>query len=210
MTAPERRLLLVRHGETAYNRAGRYQGHLDIPLNDAGEQQAAAIGRRLAGWPLTAVYSSDLQRSAATAAAIARPHDLPLVLVRELREANLGVLQGRPVGGGNPLHGDAGDVVERPRVRDRPQGGESRLDLRRRVQRFVRTLREDLDHLPPGDVVLVGHGGSLQALTAVLLDLPPAAGAAFRFRNCCLTVITVSPQGRHVLVSHNDCGHYEG
>jgi broad specificity phosphatase PhoE len=209
MSAPSRRLLLVRHGETDYNRAGRYQGHLDIPLNSRGLEQAAALSRRLAAWPIVRVYSSDLSRSLQTAEAIAGPHGLAVELAPDLREAHLGVLQGELIRSGNALQGDAGAAFVRSDVRAKPEQGESVLDVRRRVQRFMRRLRPALGELPPGDIVIVGHGGSLQALAAVALGLSPKAGFAFRFRNCCLTIVGSDALGRPNLLAHNDCCHYE-
>ncbi|HET7036654.1 MAG TPA: histidine phosphatase family protein [Thermomicrobiaceae bacterium] len=210
MSVPARRLILVRHGETDYNRAGRYQGHLDIPLNGLGLRQAEAIGRRLAAWPLVRCYSSDLTRSMQTAGAIAAPHGLTVEPVPELREAHLGGLQGELIRSGNALQGDAGSIVDRHDVRARPADGESVLDVRRRVRRFLRRIELELPELPPGDVVIVGHGGSLQALTAVALGLSARDGHAFRFRNCGLTIVSSDALGGPMLVVHNDCGHYEG
>lgn len=57
------RLLLVRHGETGWNREGRYQGHTDTVLNDAGRKQAAQLAARFAGDVFDAIYSSDLKRA---------------------------------------------------------------------------------------------------------------------------------------------------
>lgn len=68
------RLILVRHGESEWNRIGRYQGQLDAPLSALGAQQAEALAERLATEALTAIYSSPLQRARRTAEAIARHH----------------------------------------------------------------------------------------------------------------------------------------
>lgn len=87
-------ILLIRHGETAWNAIRRLQGHLDIPLNMEGERQAAALGRSLAGTRLDAVYSSDLQRARQTAAAIAAHHGLPVQSDAGLRERCYGAFEG--------------------------------------------------------------------------------------------------------------------
>ena len=66
-------ILLVRHGQTAWNANGRWQGHADVPLNETGRGQAEAIAQRLAGqmeWEISALYASDLERAAKTAVII--------------------------------------------------------------------------------------------------------------------------------------------
>ncbi|MEC4722520.1 histidine phosphatase family protein [Noviherbaspirillum sp. CPCC 100848] len=87
-------ILLIRHGETAWNAIKRLQGHLDIPLNAEGERQAAALGRSLASARLDAVFSSDLQRARQTAAAIAGHHGLPVRSDAGLRERCYGAFEG--------------------------------------------------------------------------------------------------------------------
>ena len=57
------RILLARHGETEWNRLGRWQGHADPPLNEQGRRQAAELAERLAGDGIAAIYSSDLARA---------------------------------------------------------------------------------------------------------------------------------------------------
>lgn len=87
-------LILIRHGETDWNVVRRLQGHLDIGLNDIGRQQAAAVAAALAGEQIHAVYSSDMQRTQATAAAIAAARGMPVRLDPALRERCYGDLQG--------------------------------------------------------------------------------------------------------------------
>ena len=72
-------LLLVRHGETDWNRERRWQGHADPPLNDTGRTQARELARQLADVPLEAVYASDLRRARDTAAVVAEAHRLDVV-----------------------------------------------------------------------------------------------------------------------------------
>ncbi|KAM1529450.1 phosphoglycerate mutase-like protein 4 [Malus sylvestris] len=89
-------ILVVRHGETVWNADGRIQGTLDVELNDAGRQQAAALGDRLSKDPkISLVYSSDLSRAYETAQIIAsRCGGLKVVTDPDLRERHKGVLQG--------------------------------------------------------------------------------------------------------------------
>ncbi len=89
-------LILIRHGETAWNLERRMQGQTDTPLSDRGRAQAEAVGQRLAHYPFAALYSSDLARAWDTAAAIARANMRQHEIRREpaLRERTFGILEG--------------------------------------------------------------------------------------------------------------------
>lgn len=87
-------ILLIRHGETAWNAIRRLQGHLDIPLNVEGMRQAAALARAIEDEALDAVYSSDLLRARQTATAIAAPRGMEVRLDRGLRERCYGAFEG--------------------------------------------------------------------------------------------------------------------
>jgi broad specificity phosphatase PhoE len=204
------RLLLVRHGETGYNHAGRIQGQLDIPLNATGIAQARAIGQHLASFPIIRCYTSDLARAVDTAREIATHHRIRVEPVPELREAHLGVLQGRLIRDVEATLADDAAYLLRQDAHARPTGGESPMEVRKRCQRFARRLTRALTRLPSGAVVIVGHGGSLRALTAVLLRLPASAGWSFRFDNGSLTEIEWRPNRRPLLVTYNDRCHLAG
>ena len=87
-------ILLIRHGETAWNAEKRMQGHLDIGLNDEGLRQAAALGHALRHEALDAIVSSDLQRASQTAAAIAAGRELTVGSDAGLRERCFGGFEG--------------------------------------------------------------------------------------------------------------------
>jgi broad specificity phosphatase PhoE len=85
-----RRLVLLRHGRTAWNDAGRAQGHADVPLDDVGELQAKTVAPLLAALSPVAVWSSDLSRAAQTAAHVGAEAGLEPVLDARLREFDVG------------------------------------------------------------------------------------------------------------------------
>lgn len=87
-------ILLARHGETDWNRANRFQGHADPPLNPAGREQARALAEALADEPLGAVYTSPLRRAAETAEIVAAAHGLQADPVDGLREVDVGSWEG--------------------------------------------------------------------------------------------------------------------
>ena len=87
-------LLFARHGQTDWNREGRWQGHADVPLNALGREQARALAARLAGDPLAALYSSDLRRALETAEIVGRALRLDVVSEPGLREIDVGSWSG--------------------------------------------------------------------------------------------------------------------
>ena len=87
-------LILIRHGETAWNRERRKQGQTDTPLSDTGRAQAQAVGERLARYPFAALYSSDLSRTLDTATAVAERLALKVQPLALLRERHYGIFQG--------------------------------------------------------------------------------------------------------------------
>jgi probable phosphoglycerate mutase len=87
-------IILIRHGETAWNAERRLQGHLDIPLNPEGQRQAALLGAALAGEPIDLVVSSDLARARQTAQAVADALGMTVRVDAQLRERCYGGFEG--------------------------------------------------------------------------------------------------------------------
>jgi len=87
-------ILLARHGETDWNREGRFQGHADPPLNRTGRAQAVDLSVALMAEQLAAVYSSPLRRALETAEVLAASHGLEPVPVDNLREVDVGSWSG--------------------------------------------------------------------------------------------------------------------
>ena len=157
---------LARHGQSDWNAARRWQGHADRPLTGLGRRQAAELAERLADTPLDAVYSSDLRRARETAEAVATRHGLPLHVLSELREVDVGSWSGL-----TRLEAEERFPEAFARWRDGGQGWEDGEPYERMAERVVATvLRVAADH-PDGTVLLVAHGGPIRALHAVALGL---------------------------------------
>lgn len=84
------RIVLVRHGQTEWNREERFRGQIDVPLNEVGHAQAQAVARWLADWPIVAVYSSPLSRAVETARPTAQAHGLVVQPEPGLLDINYG------------------------------------------------------------------------------------------------------------------------
>ena len=90
-------LILIRHGETDWNRELRFQGHVDVGLNEVGREQARRIGLRLAREPAHRLYASDLMRAQQTASPVGAGLKLPTLADPSLREQNFGRVDGMRV-----------------------------------------------------------------------------------------------------------------
>jgi broad specificity phosphatase PhoE len=161
-------LILVRHGETDWNRDSRYQGHADPPLNDAGREQARELARRLEPLALDAIYTSDLRRAAETAEIIRAGREIPLVAHEGLREVDVGSWSGLTRA-----------EIERRFPGETTHNGESRDAFRRRVVGTVTAIAAQHDG---ARILIVSHGGSLRAVLSHALrdDSVP------RVENCAL------------------------
>lgn len=168
-------LWLVRHGQSAWNVAGRIQGQSPRAgsLTPAGREQAELAARQLAGLApgARAVVASDLARTAETAAIIAGRLGLPLEFDPRLREQDLGQLEGtRSVADDGP-RGSTGDVIDQfwDDPYRRPPGGETVAELYKRVHGALSGLAEGR---PGIDLIVVTHGGPVRVATADRLPPP--------------------------------------
>jgi probable phosphoglycerate mutase len=157
-------LILVRHGETDWNRDGRWQGQADAPLNERGREQARALADELAGEPVDAVYASDLSRARETAEIIAARLDRePVEVDRRLREVHVGGWSGLTMA---EIEDRFPADFERWRAGDPAHafsGGETYAAMGERV---VDGLAEIASRHPDGHVVVVLHGGSIRGALA--------------------------------------------
>ncbi|MET0718473.1 MAG: histidine phosphatase family protein [Pseudoxanthomonas sp.] len=195
-------VVLVRHGETDWNIEGRIQGHTDIPLNEIGVAQADATGKRLRGEHFDAIYSSDLARAYSTA--------LPAVadasrIVREprLRERNLGVLQGLDGAEARAKQPAAWKVFKARDPGAMLEGGESLGHFARRAVMFV---EEAVARHAGGRLLIVTHGGLLDAIYRHATGMAPSADRDFPIYNASVNVLS-HDAGRWRVESWGDISH---
>jgi len=155
--------LLVRHGETDWNRDRRFQGHADPPLNETGREQARTLAAELAGELLDAVYTSDLARASETAEIVARRLGVPVVADTALREIDVGEWQGLTW---PEIEARFPDGVRNWHERGHGwEGGETYDALGERVVRALRRI--GVEH-PAGRILIVGHGGTVRSVRALI------------------------------------------
>lgn len=187
---------LVRHGETEWNRSGRYQGHEDVPLNEAGRRQAEQLAAALKGIKLTAVYSSDLKRAYETAAAVARDRELPVHTHAGLREMAFGLWEGLTFEEIKKEHAEAWSAYRGDPAGGAPPGGESFRQLQERVTAAFEEITGNDGEAPGkspgrGRTLIVAHGGALKALICSLLGVGPEARRRFIIDNVGITKVAL-------------------
>jgi broad specificity phosphatase PhoE len=165
------RLILVRHGETLANREFRYLGARDDLLSTTGLAQAELLAEALSILPITAVYTSPLQRAYQTAVPIAQKHALTVQQNDALRECSFGRWEGlsRPeVLARSPEDARLLQEWERDPSRPPPEG-ESFAEVQQRAINLVNTL-----HVRHQDetIVLVSHVGPIKVLLCAALNAP--------------------------------------
>lgn len=154
-------LILIRHGETDWNRELRFQGQVDVGLNATGLEQARRLAQRLAGESAQALYASDLMRAQQTAQPVARQLGLAGVAEPQLREQSFGVVDGMRVDDIQLRHPDAwAGWLRFDEDYAMPQG-ETTRQFHARVMEAVQRLAAA--H-PRQTLVVVTHGGVLDMI----------------------------------------------
>ncbi len=172
MTSISRRLVVLRHGRTAWNQEGRFQGGSDVPLSDAGLEEAALAARAVAKHEPAALLSSDAARARQTAHALADRCGLDPVLDPRLREADLGAWEGLTRDEAAERFPEEYAAWRRGTDVCRG-GGEPPTAV---AERAYAALADALVPLDTGQtLVAVTHGATARAIIGRLLDLDPAA-----------------------------------
>ena len=200
--SPTRRLVLLRHGRTAWNHEARAQGHSDIPLDEVGHAQAASVAPYLARLTPSALWTSDLARARETAAYLERATGLGAVVDPRLREYDLGERTGMTMAEYAAGHPDEYAVFRRGRY-DVVPGSETTAQV---VARICAALDEVFASLSPGGTaVVVSHGAALKVSVLELLGWPEAQAATLQgLDNCGWAVLEDSgPDGRLRLAAYN-------
>jgi glucosyl-3-phosphoglycerate phosphatase len=171
------RAIIWRHGRTSWNAAGRYQGQADPPLDETGVAQAALAATMIATLRPDVVVTSDLQRAAGTAEALARVTGLVPLIDSRLRERSLGHWEGLTRAEVAQRYPD--EMADWLAGRDvRRRGGESRTEVAARAMAAFAEIDE------VALAVVVTHSATAIALTSALLGLPQDAPVVGPLANC--------------------------
>jgi probable phosphoglycerate mutase len=200
-------ILLIRHGETAWNAERRLQGHLDIPLNGEGERQAALLAEALAGESLDVLVSSDLARARQTAQAVATLRGLPLQVEPGLRERGYGGFEGL-------LYAEIEQrfphefAAWQARNVDAalPEGKNIGETFRAFFERATGAILALAGRHPGKTLALVAHGGVLECAYRLALGMPLETPRDFKVFNASINRFVLE-DGKLVLQSWGEVGH---
>lgn len=192
-------IILIRHGETAWNAERRLQGHLDIALNDEGERQVAALGQALAGERFDAIYSSDLQRARQTAEAVGAVQAMPITIDAGLRERCYGAFEGLLYDDIAHLYPEAhaawkaGDADARF-----PQGERVAETLNEFFARANGTLARIINAAPARKIAVVSHGGVLDCVYRAVKGVHIGATREFDVLNASINRLEWDGERLHI------------
>jgi len=196
------KVILVRHGETEWNRARRIQGaNSDTQLNQRGWQQAESLALRLKPEKIQAIYSSPLQRAQDTARAIAHYHQLPVEIEPSLKEIEVGALEGMSIAGVGKLiellvrHKEGDELTRLP-------GGESVAEVQQRVWSTIRRL---VDKHREGVLVIVSHYFSILTAICSVLNLPLYQIGRLRLNPGSISILTFDEQASRLILFNDTC-----
>lgn len=163
-------IYVIRHAEAEGNLYRRIQGQYDSLVTEMGMRQIEALRKRFENIDIDAVYSSDLYRTKATAAAVYAPKDLPLTTLPELREVNMGVWEDTCWADVERNMPEEYHNYNKAPHKWNVEGGESFYALAERITGTVKALAKKHDG---ESIAVVTHGGAIRALLCTIMKLPP-------------------------------------
>lgn len=202
------RILLVRHGATTLTAEDRFAGSTNVPLSDDGRAQARALGVRLAGEPLAAVYASPMDRTMETARLAIQPRDLTIVPVAELRETDHGHWEGKTRREVREAFPDEYARWDHDPFTFAPSHGETGLSVLARALPAVLAIA---DRHAETTVLVVSHKATIRLVIGELLGVDLRGYRdKLDMSPCGLSILHVKSGVDVRLVLYNDVSHYAG
>lgn len=200
-----KRIILIRPGETEWNRQGRIQGWLPVPLNDHGRQQAQRLTNFIRNIGAAALYSSDLRRASETADLLAEKLGFPPILDARLRERNLGQWQGLTLFEVQSWFAEEYKQLL-TNIWDFPvPGGETLNQVKTRV---LASFSDILAQTPDANTVaIMSHTTAIRVLLSELIPGYELRDASIE--NTSVTTIANTSDGWHMIMA-DDVAHLEG
>lgn len=196
------KLILVRHGETRWNRENRVVGHTGIALNSNGRRQVELLAKKFEDDNVSAIYSSPLKRARETAAAIARFHGLKVMEDDAFKEIDAGEVEGLTFGEVMERYGGFFKDWMKGNPSLRMPGGESMTELQQRTWPAVeRIVGENTDRA----VILVSHSLAIVSIIARALGMAPSNYRRLRLSVASVSILKFGDHGASLALFNDTC-----
>lgn len=200
------RMLLIRHGETVWNKDAKLQGQTDIPLSEQGIKQAIALSKRLSGRKIEAFYASNLTRAIKTASIVAEPHHRQVIMLPGLQELNFGDWEGLTFKEIQQNYSDLSQTWWSNPLETRIPGGETLNEL---AERSNQTIKDIVLKHSDQTVAVVAHGGTIRSIVGTVLGIDLNQYWKLRQDNASLSIVYFHAWDKSILELYNDCSHLE-
>lgn len=202
------RIILVRHGETDWNKEQKFQGRIDVELNKTGKIQAEILAEKLKDLKINHIYASPLSRALVTAKKIAGHHNLEVEIVEGFTEIEHGEWEGLHVSEVKEKHGDLYDKwLTEPNNVKMPKG-ESLNDVRKRS---IEAFNKIIGSHPEGTVLIAAHDAINKVLVCYALDLDNCHFWQIKQGNSAINILEYDGKNKRFTVTLlNDTCHLGG
>ncbi|MDO8639688.1 MAG: histidine phosphatase family protein [bacterium] len=177
-------IVLVRHGQTTWNKEHRFQGQTDVPLSEEGIRQAELLAKKIKDFKITKVCTSKLKRAYHTAEILTENLNLAIEKIKDFNERNYGECEGK-------LWNDIKDIYKENMeefFEKTPKGGESQINFRKRV---IATFNKIIGQYKGEKVLMVCHGGVINILVHHLSNAPEEKLVGKRYPNTCVSIFHI-------------------
>ncbi|MBN2072839.1 MAG: alpha-ribazole phosphatase [Actinobacteria bacterium] len=200
------KLFLIRHGQTEWNKEGRYQGGMDTELTGTGIEQAKLAAEYLSQVDFSNIYSSPLKRAVDTAEIISRGESHRIIVRDDLREMNFGRWEGLKFSEINNQYNEDYQNWLRDPYNNRPAGGESFEELSIRALREADNIVAENENKIESSVAVITHGGVILALLVCWLQIPVSRWKSIIQRQGAINVVVID-RGFPYISAVNFTGH---
>ena len=195
------KLILVRHGSTSWTKNKRYQGVSDVPLSREGIKQAKNVAKRLKKENIGLIYTSKLRRAIQTTEQINKFHELPIIKKNELNERSYGKWGGLTKEQVREKYPRGYERYHKNKYGVRPTGGESLLDLRKGLKKFIETV---INKNKEKTILISTHNGPLRVMLGILMNWSGRNIASLQMKPTSITLIEIKNGKKKMILMNCD------
>lgn len=183
------KLILVRHGETIWNKQNRFQGKTDIPMSKIGLRQAKLLAKKLSNKRIGMIYTSKLKRAIKTAEIIKKFHkNAKIIKERNLNEVSWGLWEGLTKSEVKKKYPEMSKEREKDRFNFKVPNGESQMELKIRIKKILKKI---INQTKDKNLLIVGHRNVNKIILGLLLNWNNKKMMSIDFHNASVTMLNV-------------------